>query len=128
MRKLNFKDIFRLAAIIKKAKIRAELSALIASISAEKTVKTDKNGENAEKTDKNAENLTEKVGISFILMIIEAAPEVEEEIFELVASINGTDVEQAQNMTLEEIGAFWRKLSAENDLQSFFSSAVSSLT
>ena len=115
MRKLNFKDIFRLAEIIRKAKIRAELSALIASIS-------------AEKADKNAENLTEKVGISFILMIIEAAPEVESEIYELVASINGTDVEQAQNMTLEEIGAFWRKLSAENDLQSFFSSAVSSLT
>ena len=118
MRKLNFKDIFRLAAIIRKAKIRYQLSELVASISAEKTVKTDK----------NAENLTEKVGISFILMIIEAAPEVESEIYELVASINGTDVEQAQNMTLEEIGAFWRKLSAENDLQSFFSSAVSSLT
>lgn len=128
MRKLNFKDIFRLAAIIKKAKIRSELSALIASISAEKTVKTDKNGENPEKTDKNVENITEKVGISFILMIIEAAPDVESEIYELVASIKGTDVDAAQNMTLEEIGAFWRELSAANDLQSFFSSAVSSLT
>ena len=64
MRRLNFKDLFAVAEIIRKAKIRSELAALISGISAEKSAKTDK----------NAENLVEKVGISFLLMLIEAAP------------------------------------------------------
>ena len=128
MRKLNFKDMFAVAEIIRKAKIRSELAALISGISAEKSAKTDKNAENAGKDDKNAENLAEKVGISFLLMLIEAAPAVESEIDALIASIRGVDVEVVQNMSLDEIRDFWGALVAENDLNSFFASAVSSQT
>ena len=125
MRKLNFKDMFAVAEIIRKAKIRSELAALISGISAEKSAKTDKN---AGKGDKNAENLAEKVGISFLLMLIEAAPAVESEIYALIASIRGVDVEVVQNMSIDEIRDFWGALVAENDLNSFFASAVSSQT
>ena len=128
MRKLNFKDMLAVAEIIRKAKIRSELAALISGISAEKSAKTDKNAENAGKGDKNAENLAEKVGISFLLMLIEAAPAVESEIYALIASIRGVDVEVVQNMSLDEIRDFWGALVAENDLNSFFASAVSSQT
>ena len=118
MRKLNFKDMFAVAEIIRKAKIRSELAALISGISAEKSAKTDK----------NVENLAEKVGISFLLMLIEAAPAVESEIYALIASIRGVDVEVVQNMSIDEIRDFWGALVAENDLNSFFASAVSSQT
>ena len=128
MRRLNFKDLFAVAEIIRKAKIRSELAALISGISAEKSAKTDKNAENAGKDDKNAENLAEKVGISFLLMLIEAAPAVESEIYALIASIRGVDVEVVQNMSLDEIRDVWGALVAENDLNSFFASAVSSQT
>lgn len=128
MRKLNFKDMFAVAEIIRKAKIRSELAALISGISAEKSAKTDRNAENAGKGDKNAENLAEKVGISFLLMLIEAAPAVESEIYALIASILGVEVEVVQNMSLDEIRDFWGALVAENDINSFFASAVSSQT
>lgn len=128
MRKLNFKDMFAVAEIIRKAKIRSELAALISGISAEKAAKTDKNAESAGKGEKNTENLVEKVGISFLLMLIEAAPAVESEIYALIASIRGVDVEVVQNMPIDEIRDFWGALVAENDLNSFFASAVSSQT
>lgn len=124
MRKLNFSDIFAVAEIIRKAKIRQELAALISDISAKNPIKTDKNGENSENTDK----MLEKVGISFVLMIVEAAPAVKDEIFALVASIKGEDVNAVKEMTLKEIKAFIGELAAENDLKDFFFSAVSSLT
>ena len=128
MRKLNFKDMFAVAEIIRKAKIRSELAALISGISAEKAAKTDKTAEDGGKGEKNTENLVEKVGISFLLMLIAAAPAVESEIYALIASIRGVDVEVVQNMSLDEIRDFWGALVAENDLNSFFASAVSSQT
>ena len=124
MRKLNFKDLFAAAEIIRKAKIRSELAALISGISAEKSAKT---GENTEK-DVKGDKIVEKVGISFMLMLIEAAPAVENEIYALVASIKGVGVQDVQDMSLDEVKAFWRDLASENDLYSFFSSAVSSQT
>ena len=128
MRKLNFKDMFAVAEIIRKAKIRSELAALISGISAEKAAKTDKTAEHAGKGEQHPEKLVEKVGISFLLMLIEAAPAVESEIYALIASIRGVDVEVVQNMSLDEIRDFWGALVAENDLNSFFASAVSSQT
>ena len=124
MRKLNFNDIFAVAEIIRKAKIRQELAALISDISAKNPIKTDKNGENGGNNDK----MLEKVGISFVLMIVEAAPAVKDEIFELVASIKGEDVNTVKEMSLREIKAFIGELATENDLKDFFFSAVSSLT
>lgn len=124
MRKLNFNDIFAVAEIIRKAKIRQELAALISDISAKNPIKTDKNGEN----DGNNDKMLEKVGISFVLMIVEAAPTVKDEIFALVASIKGEDVNTVKEMSLKEIKAFIGELAAENDLKDFFFSAVSSLT
>ena len=118
MRKLNFKDMFAVAEIIRKAKIRSELAALISGISTEKAAKTDKTAESAGKGEKNTENLVEKVGI----------PAVESEIYALIASIRGVDVEVVQNMSIDEIRDFWGALVAENDLNSFFASAVSSQT
>ena len=124
MRKLNFDDIFAVAEIIRKAKIRQEIAALISDISAKNPIKTDKNGEN----DGNNDKMLEKVGVSFVLMIVEAAPAVKDEIFALVASLKGEDVNAVKEMTLKEIKAFIGELAAENDLKDFFFSAVSSLT
>ena len=99
MRKLNFKDLFAAAEIIRKAKIRSELAALISGISAEKSAKT---GENSEK-DVKGDKIVEKVGISFMLMLIEAAPAVENEIYALVASIKGVGVQDVQDMSLDTL-------------------------
>ena len=63
-----------------------------------------------------------------MLMIVEAAPTVKDEIFALVASIKGEDVNTVKEMSLKEIKAFIGELAAENDLKDFFFSAVSSLT
>ena len=108
MRKLNFDDIFAVAEIIRKAKIRQEIAALVADISSKNPIKTDKNGENGGNNDK----MLEKVGISFVLMIVEAAPTVKDEIFALVASIKGEDVNTVKEMSLREIKAFIGELAA----------------
>lgn len=105
MRKLNLSDAFKAAEIIRKAKIREELAALLAD--------SGKQGQM-------------KLGASVILLLIEKAPEVQDELCGFIASIKGCGAADVREMPLEDIVKFARELAGENDLAAFFSSAASS--
>ena len=105
MRKLNLNDAFKAAEIIRKAKIREELAALLAD--------SGKQGQM-------------KLGASVVLMLIEKAPDVQEELCGFIASIKGCSAADVREMPLEDIVKFARELAGENDLAAFFSSAASS--
>ena len=105
MRKLNLNDAFKAAEIIRKAKIREELAALLAD--------SGKQGQM-------------KLGASVVLMLIEKAPDVQEELCGFIASLKSCDVADVRDMPLEDIVKFGQELAKENDLAAFFSSAASS--
>lgn len=105
MRKLNLNDAFKAAEIIRKAKIREELAALLAD--------SGKQGQM-------------KLGASVILLLIEKAPEVQDKLCDFIASIKGCGVADVREMPLEDIVKFGQELAKENDLAAFFSSAASS--
>lgn len=105
MRKLNLNDAFKAAEIIRKAKIREELAELIAD--------SGKQGQM-------------KLGASVVLMLIEKAPDVQEELCGFIASLKGCGVADVREMPLEDIVRFGQELAADNDIRSFFSSAASS--
>lgn len=105
MRKLNLNDAFKAAEIIRKAKIREELAELLAD--------SGKQGQM-------------KLGASVVLMLIEKAPDVQEELCGFIASLKGCGAADVRDMPLEDIVKFARELAEENDLAAFFSSAASS--
>lgn len=105
MRKLNLSDAFKAAEIIRKAKIREELAALLAD--------SGKQGQM-------------KLGASVVLMLIEKAPDVQEELCGFIASLKGCGAADVRDMPLEDIVKFGQELAKENDLAAFFSSAASS--
>lgn len=105
MRKLNLSDAFKAAKIIRKAKIREELAALLAD--------SGKQGQM-------------KLGASVVLMLIEKAPDVQEELCGFIASLKGCGAADVRDMPLEDIVKFGQELAKENDLAAFFSSAASS--
>ena len=67
-----------------------------------------------------------KLGASVILLLIEKAPEVQDELCGFIASIKGCGAADVREMPLEDIVKFARELAGENDLAAFFSSAASS--
>lgn len=105
MRKLNLNDAFKAAEIIRKAKIREELAELL--------------------TDSGKQGQM-KLGASVVLMLIEKAPDVQEELCGFIASLKGCGVADVRDMPLEDIVKFGQELAKENDLAAFFSSAASS--
>lgn len=105
MRKLNLNDAFKAAAIIRKAKIRDELAGLL--------TESGKQGQM-------------KLGASVALLLIEKAPEVQDELCEFIASVKGCGAADVREMPLEDIVRFGQELAAANDIRSFFSSAANS--
>lgn len=105
MRKLSLNDAFKAAAIIRKAKVRDELAELVASAGSEGQM---------------------KLGASVVLMLIEKAPDVQDDLCEFIASLKGCSASDVHSMPLEDVITFGRELAAENDLGSFFRSAAGS--
>lgn len=105
-RKLNFGDAFRLAAIVKRANIKKELTDLIEDVT------------------KRGEKDTEKVGISLVLTVVESAPSAQKEICEFIGSITGTTAEEIESTPIDEIIAIIKQIIKENDVKSFFTSAL----
>ena len=116
MRKLNLSDAFKAAEIIRKAKIREELAELIADSGKQGQMKLGASGKQWQM----------KLGVSVVLMLIEKAPDVQEELLGFIASLKGCGAADVRDMPLEDIVKFARELAEENDLAAFFSSAASS--
>lgn len=106
MRKLNVRDAFKAAAIIRKAKLRDDLMKLAAE------------------GDKNVE----KLGLNAIMLILEKAPEVEQELYEFFGDVSGSGAENIATMELNEFKALLLEIAKENDLKGFFAQAAGSLT
>ena len=109
MRKIQTQDVFKLARIIKQAKIKKEISEIIKEVSAEK----------------EKENVSEKVGIMVFLTIMEncSEKEVEEQFYDLFGGIVEIDSEtvkiQSLDVTFEQI----KQMVAENNIINFFKTA-----
>lgn len=107
MRKLNVKDTFKAAVIIRKAKMRNEVM----------EIATKSSGESLE-----------QLGLNVLLLIAEKAPDVENELYELLGDVSGLGAENIPSMELGAFKDLLVEIAAENDLKSFFVQAAGSLT
>lgn len=125
IRKLNLKDCFKLAGILSKANLKTEISALLSEARKE-TVKAAVTQKNSPKKDaENAkEQLKEKLGIDVFMLLIERAPQVEAEIYDLLAGICGVTAEEIAETEIKELIEIMKNIAAENDLTSFFTSVL----
>ncbi len=105
MRKLNTKDVFAFARIVKASGMRTELKAIIREIS--------------EREDWNVED----IGMESVLAILEALAEKKSEtaICEMLAGPFEMTAEEVQNLELNDLLGYMRRMIEENDLRSFFS-------
>ena len=111
MRKLLAKDAFKLIKIIKKLDLKTALKEMYSS----KKVK-DK--------DSNEDETNRQLGLDIAFVIIENMDAAENEIFELLASVSDKTVNEIRELELSELIAMIRDIFVENDLASFFKSAV----
>lgn len=125
IRKLNLKDCFKLAGILSKANLKTEISALLSEARKE-TVKVAITQKNSPKKDAEnvKEQLKEKLGIDVFMLLIERAPQVEAEIYDLLAGICGMTAEEIAEIEIKELIEAIKKIAAENDLTNFFTSAM----
>lgn len=101
MRKLVFKDSFKMAKIIKKANIKDEIAELTQKISSNRTD-------------------VAKVGIEVAITLFSALgdEQVEKEVCEWLNDV--FEVGNVEEMPLDEIGKHFSQLAKENNLQGFF--------
>ena len=104
VRKITFIDAFKVAEIIKKAKIKSELSEFVQN----------------KKMEKNAN--PEKIGMEAFILIIERAPDVQTEICALLAGFAGVERKDIENAEISEIVELFKDIAEKNDLKSFFQS------
>ena len=111
MRKLKTTDVFACARVIGASGIRAELTSAVQKLA-------------------NQDNVDiEKVGISTMLMIMEALAEKKSEqlIYEALGPIMEMEPEAVGEMPPSEFFAALKQIAIENDLESFFGSVSSIL-
>lgn len=106
MRKLQTGDLFSFARVIKASGIREELVGYLQTI--------------------NQDSDREKVGMTTILMIIEALSDKKAE-KAFYDALNPVFEEDVEKMTPAELFANLKKLSEENDLTNFFNSVFGTL-
>ncbi len=125
IRKINLKDCFKLAGILSKANLKTEISALLSEAGKE-TVKTAIKQKNSPKKDvENAkEQLKEKLGIDVFMLLIERAPQVETEIYDLLAGICGVTAEETAEIEIIELVKIMKTIAEENNIEDFFTSAL----
>lgn len=112
MRKLNIKDAFTLARIIKKADIKEEISDFANRIAVKK------NG-------KDETVNTEAVGLEFVITLLTSLSnkETEQEFYSLLADIRGDiTADEVSKLSIPEVLGDVKKIIKENDIKSFFTS------
>ena len=109
MRKIQTQDVFKLARIIKQAKVKNEISDVIKEVSDEK----------------EKENISEKVGIRVFLTIMEncSEPAVEEQIYDLFGDIVEISPETVRTQSLDVTFDQIKQMAAENNMMNFFKTA-----
>ena len=107
MRKLITSDLFCAMRVIKKAGLRDELKPLLLRIEQNKTDVTD-------------------VGVETVLTILEtfAEHDAEQEIYKFLAGPFEMAPAEVSELSLEELAKCIKTLVSENDLTSFFASAL----
>lgn len=113
MRKLNIKDAFSLARIIKKADIKEEIANFANRIAVKK------NG-------KDETVNTEAVGLEFVVTLITSlsSKETEQEFYALFADIRGDiTADDVSKLSIPEVLDNVKTIIRENDIKSFFISA-----
>lgn len=112
MRKLNIKDAFTLARIIKKADIKEEIAGFANRIAVKK------NG-------KDETVNTEAVGLEFVITLITSlsSKDTEQEFYSLLADIRGDiTADEVSKLSIPEVLNNVKTIIRENDIKSFFTS------
>lgn len=118
-RKLNFSDTFRIARIIKAAKITVQ-----DIVKLTETAKLPKDASPEE-----IEDAQNSKGMEIIGYIIERAPEAEDQIYGFLGSISGADPKDIAKADVTEIIELIADIFASNkDIGSFFTAALRSAT
>lgn len=113
MRKINTKDVFQLARIIKKLNLK--------ELATQNTAKINDTLENMSDSEEDAK----KLGINIIFSIIENIPEAEFEIYQFIAGISGFEVYEIEEMAIDDFIEIIREIVQENDIKKVFTSALS---
>lgn len=98
IRKLSFKDCFKLADLIRKLNLKEDFKNIVTK----------------------AEKDARQVGIEAFAEIVEKAPEIQDSIAELLADICGTEKETIENAPVAEIIIAVQAIAKESDLAAFF--------
>lgn len=112
MRKLNIKDAFTLARIIKKADIKEEIADFANRIAVKKNSKDETVN-------------TEAVGLEFVVTLLSSlsSKEIEQEIYALLADIRGDiTADEVSKLSIPEVLDNIKTIIRENDIKSFFTS------
>lgn len=112
MRKLNIKDAFTLARIIKKANIKEEIADFANRIAVKKNSKDETVN-------------TEAVGLEFVVTLLSSlsSKEIEQEIYALLADIRGDiTADDVSKLSIPEVLDNVKTIIRENDIKSFFTS------
>lgn len=112
MRKLNIKDAFTLARIIKKADIKEEIADFANRIAVKKNSKDETVN-------------TEAVGLEFVVTLLSSlsSKEIEQEIYALLADIRGDiTADEVSKLSIPEVLDNVKTIIRENDIKSFFTS------
>ena len=113
MRKLNIKDAFTLARIIKKADIKEEIADFANRIATKK------------RNSKDETVNTEEVGLEFVVTLLSSlsSKEIEQEIYALLADIReDITAEEVSKLSIPELLGDVKTIIRENDIKSFFTS------
>lgn len=112
MRKLNIKDAFTLARIIKSANIKEEIADFANRIAVKKNSKDETVN-------------TEAVGLEFVITLLTSLSnkETEQEFYSLLADIRGDiTADDVSKLSIPEVLDNVKAIIRENDIKSFFTS------
>jgi hypothetical protein len=111
MRKIQTQDVFKLARIIKSAKLKGEVAEIITKIN----------------TEEKDNNLSKNVGVQIFFAIVEgcADEKTEEKIYDLIGGIAEISAEDIKKQSLDATVDIIKKISEENDIMAFFNQAGS---
>ena len=106
MRKLTLDDAFTLSAIIDKMNIQTDLNKLM------------------DEAKLKGSGMQEYLGGQMALLLIKSAHKARVEFYELLSSLSGKTQEEIKNMGLKDIKNLFTELAKQEDIGSFFKSAV----
>ena len=108
MRKINTRDVCKLARIMKKSNVEDNIAKAVEEMESAKGKK-----------------ISEKAGIKIMLVLFESVgdPEVEEMIYDLFGGIAEIDPQTIADMPFEETIEMFKQINEQNNLRAFFKAA-----